>query len=46
MAGGALRRLDLPGLGPFTKRDDLRVFAALALPPVLDGRAISAPKGH
>jgi hypothetical protein len=35
----------LAGLRPLTERA-LRVFAALALPPVFDDRAISAPKGQ
>jgi len=42
---GAMRRLVLAGLRPFTE-PALRVFATLVLPPVLDGRAISAPKGR
>src|SRR6516225_4838278 len=44
MVVGATRRLVLAGLRPFTELT-LRVFAAV-LPPVLDGRAISAPKGQ
>src|SRR5262249_22692839 len=44
MVFGATRRLVLAGLRPFTELT-LRVFAAV-LPPVLDGRAISAPKGQ
>src|SRR5215470_14419649 len=43
IAVGAMRRLVLAGLGPFGELA-LRVFAALVLPPILDGRAISAPK--
>ena len=39
------RRFVLARLWPFGERD-LRAFAALALPPVLDDRAISAPKGQ
>ena|SRR6516225_5436223 len=42
---GAALRLVLPGVRPVAERA-LRVFAALALPPVLDDRAISAPKGQ
>src|SRR5215475_15850744 len=45
MAVGAMCRLVLPGLRPFGELA-LRVFVALVLPPVLDGRAISAPKGQ
>src|SRR5215471_5816923 len=39
MAVGAMRRLVLPGLRPFGELA-LRVFVALVLPPVFDGRAI------
>src|SRR5262245_36795656 len=41
---GPTGRLVLAGVRPFTELA-LRVFAALVLPPVLDGRAIYAPKG-
>src|SRR5215470_6406780 len=44
-AVGAIRRLVLPDLRPFNE-PALRVFAALVLSLVLDGRAISAPKGQ
>jgi len=40
-----MRRLVLPDLRPFNELV-LRVFVALVLPLVLDGRAISAPKGQ
>jgi hypothetical protein len=38
-----MRRLVLVVLRPFAALA-LRAFASLALPPVLDGRAISAPR--
>jgi integrase len=44
-AVGALRRFVLVVSWPFAGLD-LRVFASLVLPPVLDGRAISVPKGQ
>ena len=43
VAAGAMRRLVLVVLRPFAE-PALRAFAALVLPPVLDGRAISAPR--
>ena len=43
VAAGAMRRLVLAVLRPFAGLA-LRAFAALVLPPVLDGRAISAPR--
>src|SRR5215208_2413656 len=43
VAAGAMRLLVLVLLRPFNGLA-LRVFAALFLPPVLDGRAISAPR--
>src|SRR6478609_8006940 len=43
VAGGALGRLFLVVLRPFAG-PALRAFAALVLPPVLDGRAISVPR--
>ena len=43
VAAGAMRRLVLVVLRPFAGLA-LRVFASLVLPPVLDGRAISAPR--
>src|SRR5262249_2262029 len=45
MAAGAMRRLVLPDLRPFGE-PAVRPFAALVLPPVLDGRAISAPRSR
>ena len=42
VAAGAMRGLVLVVLRPFAE-PALRAFAALVLPPVLDGRAISAP---
>jgi len=45
LAGGASLRLDLAGLGAFTELA-LRVFTALLLPPVFDGRDMFAPKGQ
>ena len=45
VAAGAMRRLVFVVLRPFAALA-LRAFAPLFLPPVLDGRAISAPKGH
>ena len=43
VAAGAMRRLVLAVLRPFAGLA-LRAFASLVLPPVLDGRAISAPR--
>lgn len=43
VAAGTIRRLLLVVLRPFA-RLALRAFASLVLPPVLDGRVISAPK--
>src|SRR5215475_9649206 len=45
LAVGAMRRLVLAGLRPVAELA-LRVFAAVGLPRVFDGRAISAPKGQ
>src|SRR4051794_20434392 len=42
---GAMLRLVLMVLRPFAE-PARRAFAALVLPPVLDGRAIFAPKGQ
>ena len=44
VAAGAMRGLVLVVLRPFAGFA-LRAFASLVLPPVLDGRAISAPPG-
>jgi hypothetical protein len=41
-----MRRLVLVILRPFAGGLALRAFALLVLPPVFDGRAISAPKGQ
>ena len=43
VAAGAMRGLVLVVLRPFAGLA-LRAFASLVLPPVLDGRAISAPR--
>src|SRR5438874_47507 len=43
VAAGAMRRLVLVVLRPFAVLA-LRAFASLVLPPVLDGRVISAPR--
>ena len=45
VAAGAMRRLVLVVLRPFAGLA-LRAFASLFLPPVLDGRAISAPRSR